>query len=105
MLCGGPKSLPVHRYTVVIFTFSGPLGLMGSTLLFGNRAAFNAGLGGVRDVACVIISNEQTQSNRVCCFDAVFPHICTQTGTCDTRSGDIVFFSAAFDEFSLFTKN
>ena len=31
--------------------------------------------------------------------------ICTQTGTCDTRSGDLVFFSAAFDEFSLFTKN
>ena len=31
--------------------------------------------------------------------------ICTQTGTCDTRSGDLVFFSAAFDEFSVFTKN
>ena len=31
--------------------------------------------------------------------------ICTQTGTCDTRSGDLVFFSAAFDEFSQFTKN
>ena len=31
--------------------------------------------------------------------------ICTQTGTCDTRSGDLVFFSAAFDEFSLFAKN
>ena len=25
--------------------------------------------------------------------------ICTQTGTCDTRSGVLVFFSAAFDEF------
>ena len=31
--------------------------------------------------------------------------IFTQTGTCDTRSGDLVFFSAAFDEFSEFTKN
>ena len=31
--------------------------------------------------------------------------ICTQTGTCDTRSGDLVFFSAAFDKFSEFTKN
>ena len=30
--------------------------------------------------------------------------ICTQTGTCDTQSGDLVFFSAAFDEFSVFTK-
>ena len=30
--------------------------------------------------------------------------ICTQTGTCDIRSGDLVFFSAAFDEFSVFTK-
>ena len=25
--CGGPKNLPVHPYSVVIFTFSGPLGL------------------------------------------------------------------------------
>ena len=31
--------------------------------------------------------------------------ICTQTGTCDTQSSDLVFFSAAFDEFSLLTKN
>ena len=31
--------------------------------------------------------------------------ICMQTGTCDTRSGDLVFFPAAFDEFSLFMKN
>ena len=31
--------------------------------------------------------------------------ICTQTRTCDTRSGDLVFFSAVFDEFSVFTKN
>ena len=31
--------------------------------------------------------------------------ICTQTGTCDTRSGDLVFFSAAFDGFSVFKKN
>ena len=67
------KSLPVHRYSVVILTFSGPLGIQGSTLLFGSRVAL---LGGVTDVASVIISHEQTQSNRVCCFqtlDAVFP--------------------------------
>ena len=34
------------------------------------------GLGGVYDVASAIISHEQTQLNRVCCFqtlDAVFP--------------------------------
>ena len=31
--------------------------------------------------------------------------ICTQTGTCDTWSDDLVFFSAAFDGFSEFTKN
>ena len=31
--------------------------------------------------------------------------ICTQTRTCDTQSGDLVFFSAAFDKFFLFTKN
>ena len=36
----------------------------------------NPGLRGVRDVASAIVSHEQTQSNRVCCFqtlDAVFP--------------------------------
>ena len=27
-----------------------------------------------------------------------------QTGTCDTRNGDLVFFSAAFDEYSVFMK-
>ena len=32
----------------------------GSTLLFGNRVALNPSLGGVRDVASVIISHEQT---------------------------------------------
>ena len=44
--------------------------------LFGNRVALNPELGGVRDVAFAIISHEQTQSNRVCCFqtlDEVFP--------------------------------
>ena len=45
-----------------------------------------------------------------CLFTTVADHfhgvltICTQTGTCDTRSGDLVFLSAAFDEFSLLTK-
>ena len=45
-------------------------------MLFGNRVALSPGLGGVRDVASAIFSHEQTQSNRVCCFqtlDAVFP--------------------------------
>ena len=37
-------------------------------LFFGSRVALNPGLGGVRDVASAIISHEQTQSNRVCCF-------------------------------------
>ena len=70
--------LPEHRYSVVNFTFSGPLGLLDSTLLFGSRVAFNKGLsvalnpglGGVRDVAPAIISHE------ACYFqtsDAVFP--------------------------------
>ena len=61
--------LPVHRYSVVNFSFSGPLGLLDSTLLFGSRVAFNKGLrvalnpglGGVRDVAPAIFSHEQTQ--------------------------------------------
>ena len=55
------KSLPVHRYSVVIFTFSGPLGLLGSTRLFESIVALNPVLGGLRDVASAIISHEQTQ--------------------------------------------
>ena len=51
------KSIPIHRYSVVIFTFSGPLGLLDSTRLFENRAALNPGLGGVRDFASAIISH------------------------------------------------
>ena len=39
------------------------LGLYGSPLLFGSRVALNPGLGGMRDVASVIISHEQTHSN------------------------------------------
>ena len=71
------KYNPAHRYSVVIFTFSGLLGLQGSIFcFFCNRVALNPGLGGVRDVTSAIISHEQTQSNRVCYFqtlDAVFP--------------------------------
>ena len=48
-------------YGPQVFTCSGPLGLYGSTFLFGNRVALNPGLGGVRDVASAIISPEQTQ--------------------------------------------
>ena len=54
------KSLPVHRYSVVSFTFSGPLRLYGSTLLFESRVALSPGLGGVGDVASAI-SDEQFQ--------------------------------------------
>ena len=64
--------LPVHRYSVVNFSFSGPLRLLDSTLLFGSRVAFNKGLrvalnpglGGVRDAAPAIFSHEQTQQNK-----------------------------------------
>ena len=43
--------------------------------LFERSVALNSGLGGIMDVASAIISHEQTQQNRVCCFhpfDAVF---------------------------------
>ena len=50
--------------------------------------------GGVCELAAI---------TRCKCHSALI--ICTQTGTYDTRSGDLVFFSAAFDEFSEFTKN
>ena len=70
------KCNPAHRYSVVIFTFSGLLGLQGSIFCLVIRVALNPGLGGVRDVTSAIISHEQTQSNRICYFqtlDAVFP--------------------------------
>ena len=50
-----------YRYSAVTFTFSGPLGLWGSTLIFGNRVVLNPGLGGMRDDASAIIFHEQTQ--------------------------------------------
>ena len=58
--CEGPKSLPVHRYSVVIFTF---LVLWDYRVqhLFETRVALNTGLGGMRDVASVTVSHEQTQ--------------------------------------------
>ena len=45
------KVLPLHRYSVIIITFSGPLGGQGSTLLFGNRDSLYTGLGGIRDIS------------------------------------------------------
>ena len=70
--------LPVHRYSVVNFTFSGPLGLLDSTFLFGSRVAFNKGLivalnpglGGVRDVAPAIIS-PAIFKHRMLCFQRI----------------------------------
>ena len=74
------KSLPVHRYIVI----SHFLVLWDCKVqhlpVFESRVALNSGLGGVRNVASVIISHEQTKKNRVatvCCFQAlhsVFPN-------------------------------
>ena len=61
------KCNPAHLYSVVIFTFSGLLGLQGSIFCLVTET-LNPGLGGVRDVTSAIISHEQTQSNRVCYF-------------------------------------
>ena len=55
------KSLTVHRCSVVIFTFAGPLG-MWVQHLFESRVALNLGLGGVKNVASAIISHEWTAS-------------------------------------------
>ena len=54
------KSLPIHRFSVIKFTFSGLLELKDSHT-FESSEALNPGLGGVRDVASAIISYEQTQ--------------------------------------------
>ena len=57
-----------------------------------SRVALNPELGGVRDAASAIISHEQTQSNRVCCFqtlDAIFAkdRICDFSFTSETLDG------------------
>ena len=69
MPCGGPKSLKVHRYSVVMLLSDifWAFGMEGLNFYFGT-VALNPGLGGVSDVTSAIISHEQTQSNRCCCF-------------------------------------
>ena len=49
------KLLPVHRYSVDIFSYSGPSGILGSD---GKE---NTGAGGVRIVVLSISSHKQTQ--------------------------------------------
>ena len=79
MPCGYPEKPPhTSIYSVVIYTFPGHLGVydLPVWIFVGNRDLLNSGLGGVRDIASVIISNEQTQSDRVCCdqnLDVVWP--------------------------------
>ena len=63
----------------------------------------------IKDTRVFTRSRTVILTKKSCTFNGKHDHsvltICTQIGTCDTRSGDLVFFSAAFDEFSLFTKN
>ena len=68
--CGGPKNYPRMSIQCCYFYMSWSLGGPDCRVhyLFGNRVAFNLGLGSVRDVASAIISHEQTQSNRDCFF-------------------------------------
>ena len=65
MPCGGPKSLPAIDIVWLCLHFL-VLWDCRVPLLFGNRVALNP----VSDVASAIISHEQTQSNRVCCFQS-----------------------------------
>ena len=51
------KLLPVNRYSVDIFSYSGPSGILGSD---GSRILLKPVLGGVRIVALFISSHEQT---------------------------------------------
>ena len=52
------KLLPVHRYSVDIFPYSGPSRILGSD---GKQSTPYAGARGVRIVALSISSHEQTQ--------------------------------------------
>ena len=53
------KLLPVHQYSVEIFSYSGPSGILGSD---ESRIQLKPVLGGVKIVALSICSHEQTQS-------------------------------------------
>ena len=59
------KLPPVHRYSVDIFSYSGPSGILVSD---GKQNTTKTGARGVRIVALSISSHEQTQYNHVCCF-------------------------------------
>ena len=50
--------LPVHRYSVDIFSYSGPSGILGSAK---SKILFKPVLGGVRIGALSISSHEQTK--------------------------------------------
>ena len=52
------KLLPIHRYSVDIYSYSGPSGILGSDR---SRILLKPLLGGVRIVAFSINSHEQTQ--------------------------------------------
>ena len=52
------KFLPLHLYSVDIFSYSGPSGILGSG---GSRIPLKPVLGGVRIVALSISSHEQTR--------------------------------------------
>ena len=53
------KLLPVHQYSVEIFSYFGPSGILGSD---ESRIPLKPVLGGVRIVALSICSHEQIQS-------------------------------------------
>ena len=76
MPCGGPNKIsPYIDIVLLVLHFLVPWNCRVQHL-YESRVALNSGLGGVRDVASEIISHEQNQLNRVCCFhtlDVVFP--------------------------------
>ena len=62
-LCPFVKLLPVHRYSVDIFSYSGPSGILCS-----DGIPFKLVLGGVRIVARSISSHGQTQKTESAVF-------------------------------------
>ena len=52
------KLLPIHQYSVDIFSYSGPSGILGSD---GKQIPLKLGLGGVRILTLSNSSYEQTQ--------------------------------------------
>ena len=60
--------LLAHQYSVGIFSYSGPSGILGSE---GKQNTVFAGARGMKIITVSISSNEKAQLNQICCFSII----------------------------------